>query len=134
MSSKLKDFNPLALSDTDLIIGTRLEDDDVAYPTIHIRIVQRKGSSKGGKHITTVEGIPSEFDHSRLLSAMKKEFNCNGALRREELHEHPDCMCERVSKGIQTVLQLTGDQREKIRDFLLHEEITIPRYITIHGY
>lgn len=82
---------------------------------IHIRIKQRKGN----KHITTIEGLPDDLDLPRILSAMKKRFNCNGNVVKHEMGD---------------VLQLTGDQRDNAEDFLVSEEIANKDNIYIHGY
>ncbi|KAF7731449.1 Eukaryotic translation initiation factor eIF-1 [Apophysomyces ossiformis] len=83
---------------------------------IHLRIQQRNGR----KTVTTFQGLPKEYDHKKLLKAFKKEFACNGNLvDDEELGE---------------VLQLTGDQRLKIAEFLVNEKIAKKTEIKIHGF
>ncbi|OZJ03637.1 hypothetical protein BZG36_03924 [Bifiguratus adelaidae] len=73
------------------------DDDEVATPqnSIHLRIQQRNGK----KTITSVQGIPKEYDLKRLLKAFKKDFACNGTVVDD--------------KELGQVLQLTGDQRLK---------------------
>ncbi|KAK0723775.1 translation initiation factor SUI1, partial [Apiosordaria backusii] len=71
---------------------------------IHIRIQQRNGR----KTLTTVQGIPSKFDHKKILKVIKKEFACNGTIISDtEMGE---------------VIQLQGDQRTKIKEFLTDKE------------
>jgi translation initiation factor 1 len=68
--------------------------------------------------LTTVQGLPSEYDQKKILKALKKvpipffldgangaqDFACNGTVvRSEELGE---------------VLQFQGDQRNKVYEFL----------------
>jgi len=82
---------------------------------IHIRIQQRNGR----KTLTTLQGLPKEYDPKKLLKAFKKEFACNGTLVDDE--------------ELGQVIQLQGDQRLKISAFLTDEGI--PRAsIKLHGF
>ncbi|KZV71850.1 eukaryotic translation initiation factor 1 [Peniophora sp. CONT] len=82
---------------------------------IHIRIQQRNGR----KTLTTLQGLPREYDAKKLLKAFKKEFACNGTLVDDE--------------EMGQVIQLQGDQRTKISTFLTDEGI--PRNtIKLHGF
>ncbi|KAJ3302484.1 Eukaryotic translation initiation factor eIF-1 [Kappamyces sp. JEL0829] len=83
---------------------------------LDIRIQQRNGR----KTITTVQGLPAELDQQRILKAFKKEFACNGNLVDDD------------DNG--TVIQLSGDQREKIKAFLTSEEIATKDKIKVHGF
>jgi translation initiation factor 1 len=67
---------------------------------IHIRIQQRNGR----KTLTTIEGIPSKFDLKKILKVIKKQFACNGTIVNDE-----------KAGG---VIQLQGDQRNAVKDFL----------------
>ncbi|KAK9238296.1 translation initiation factor SUI1 [Lipomyces kononenkoae] len=104
----LKSFDPFA--DTG--------DDDISQPTnyIHIRIQQRNGR----KTLTTVQGLPVEYDQKRILRALKKDFACNGNIvKDEELGE---------------VIQLQGDQRVKVMEFLSTQLNILKKNIKIHGF
>ncbi|KAH9043314.1 eukaryotic translation initiation factor 1 [Lactarius hengduanensis] len=82
---------------------------------IHIRIQQRNGR----KTLTTLQGLPKEYDSKKILKAFKKEFACNGTLVEDE--------------EMGQVIQLQGDQRAKIFTFLT--ENGIPRAsIKLHGF
>ncbi|EIN07430.1 eukaryotic translation initiation factor 1 [Punctularia strigosozonata HHB-11173 SS5] len=82
---------------------------------IHVRIQQRNGR----KTLTTLQGLPKEYDPKKLLKAFKKEFACNGTLVEDE--------------EMGQVIQLQGDQRAKISTFLTEEGI--PRgSIKVHGF
>merc|ERR1712093_344293 len=83
--------------------------------TNHIRIQQRNGR----KTITTLQGVPPEYDPKKLLKAFKKEFACNGSIV-----EH-----EEMGK----VIQLQGDQRQKIMEILVEEGIEKDT-IKTHGF
>ncbi|KAI0780870.1 eukaryotic translation initiation factor 1 [Trametes elegans] len=82
---------------------------------IHIRIQQRNGR----KTLTTLQGLPKEYDLKKLLKAFKKEFACNGTLVDDE------------ESG--QVIQLQGDQRAKISMFLVEEGIP-KSTIKVHGF
>jgi len=82
---------------------------------IHIRIQQRNGR----KTLTTLQGLPKEYDAKKLLKAFKKEFACNGTLVDDE------------DSG--KVIQLQGDQRSKISNLLVEDGI--PKVlIKVHGF
>lgn len=82
---------------------------------VHIRIQQRNGR----KTLTTLQGLPPEYDPKKLLKAFKKDFACNGTLVQDE--------------ELGQVIQLQGDQRTKVS--LLLVEAGIPRAsIKIHGF
>ncbi|KAI0684202.1 translation initiation factor SUI1-domain-containing protein [Cytidiella melzeri] len=70
---------------------------------IHIRVQQQNGR----KTLTTLQGLPKEYDAKKLLKAFKKEFACNGTIVEDE------------EAG--QVYQLQGDQRLKISTFLVEE-------------
>ncbi|KAI0034529.1 translation initiation factor SUI1 [Vararia minispora EC-137] len=82
---------------------------------IHIRIQQRNGR----KTLTTLQGLPKEYDAKKLLKAFKKEFACNGTLVDDQ--------------EMGQVIQLQGDQRTKMANFLTEEGL--PRNtIKLHGF
>jgi len=82
---------------------------------IHIRIQQRNGR----KTLTTLQGLPREYDAKKMLKAFKKEFACNGTLVNDE------------EAG--QVIQLQGDQRAKISALLVEEGIP-QNTIKVHGF
>ncbi|GJE86909.1 translation initiation factor SUI1 [Phanerochaete sordida] len=82
---------------------------------IHIRVQQRNGR----KTLTTLQGLPKEYDAKKLLKAFKKEFACNGTLVDDE------------EAG--QVIQLQGDQRTKILNFLVEEGLP-KNTIKVHGF
>lgn len=83
---------------------------------IHIRIQQRNGR----KTLTTVQGISEEFDLKRIVKTVKKEFACNGTIV-----EHPE---------YGEIIQLQGDQRTKIGDFLKKVGLAREDQIKVHGF
>ncbi|KAI9492564.1 hypothetical protein BDB00DRAFT_873322 [Zychaea mexicana] len=83
---------------------------------IHLRIQQRNGR----KTLTTLQGLPKQYDNKKILKTFKKVFACNGTIvDDDELGE---------------VLQLSGDQRLKIAEFLVKEEIVKKSEIKVHGF
>ncbi|KIK06524.1 hypothetical protein K443DRAFT_129804 [Laccaria amethystina LaAM-08-1] len=82
---------------------------------IHIRIQQRNGR----KTLTTLQGLPKQYDSKKLLKAFKKEFACNGTLVDDE--------------KMGQVIQLQGDQRAKISNFLSENGIE-KSTIKVHGF
>lgn len=83
---------------------------------IHIRMRQRTGRT----FITTIEGLPLEIDLKKMQSALQKEFKCGGFID--------------VDDEEKKILSLNGDQRHKVADFLVREEIADKESIKIHGY
>mmetsp|Transcript_14623 Transcript_14623/g.29111 ORF Transcript_14623/g.29111 Transcript_14623/m.29111 type:complete len:112 (-) Transcript_14623:43-378(-) len=83
---------------------------------VHVRVQQRNGR----KCITTVQGLAEDLDQKRILKAFKKNFSCNGALVRD------DEMGE--------IIQLSGDQRAEVRDFLVDQEICHDQQVIVHGF
>lgn len=83
---------------------------------IHIRIQQRNGR----KTLTTVQGMDkAQYRLKKILKEFKKEFACNGTLVDDE--------------EMGQVIQLQGDQRTKIAQFLLDEGVD-KSIIKIHGF
>ena len=81
--------------------------------------------------MTTVQGIPSKFDHKKILKVIKKTF---GTFERPSVTKSEDKVTDLISacngtiisdtesKGMGEVIQLQGDHRSKIRDFLIDAE------------
>ena len=65
-------------------------------------------------------GLASDLDLKKILKAFKKSFKCNGAILEDET--------------LGKVIQLQGDQRANIRDFLVDQEICSATDIVIHGF
>merc|ERR1712062_923487 len=83
---------------------------------IHVRIQQRNGR----KTLTTVQGLSSEFDLKKIVRVAKKEFACNGTVV-----EHPE---------YGEVVQLQGDQREKICQMLVKCGLVKHDQLKVHGF
>ena len=90
-------------------------DNGIFSRKIHIRVKQRTTRS----YTTYIEGLNERLDLKKLLSVIKKTFNCGG-----NIDVLPD--------GTQ-VIKLTGDQRDKIKQFLIEKSITDADDIILHG-
>jgi translation initiation factor 1 len=81
----------------------------------HIRSQQT-----GRRHITTIQGIDSSLNLYFLLRTIKKRFNCNGSVKEDK-------------ETKEKVLQISGDQRRGIKEFLVGENIVEERNVIVHG-
>eukprot|EP00170_Pyropia_yezoensis_P002338 contig_9809_g2342 len=107
LSAPFTPFDPFADAEGD--------DQVVTKGIVHIRLQQRNGR----KSLTTIQGLNSSLDLAKLTKAFKKEFCCNG--------------CVVDDKELGRVIQLQGDQRNKVTSFLVEEEIAAKKMIKIHG-
>eukprot|EP01121_Diplochlamys_sp_Union-15-3_P007573 TRINITY_DN1937_c0_g1_i1.p1 TRINITY_DN1937_c0_g1~~TRINITY_DN1937_c0_g1_i1.p1 ORF type:complete len:114 (-),score=14.88 TRINITY_DN1937_c0_g1_i1:100-441(-) len=82
---------------------------------VHIRTKQRNTR----KAVTTIENLPPKLNLTKLIKAFKKDFNCNGALK--------------LNTPVGPVIQLTGDQRNRVVNFLSSEGIVKKENIKVHG-
>ncbi|KAH7961047.1 hypothetical protein HPB52_001290 [Rhipicephalus sanguineus] len=96
--------------------ATRGDEQGVQDGLIHVRIQQRNGR----KTLTTVQGISDDYDKKKIVRACKKEFACNGTVV-----EHPE---------YGEVMQLQGDQRNNICQFLTRIGIAKPEQLKVHGF
>ncbi|XP_010482910.1 PREDICTED: protein translation factor SUI1 homolog 1-like [Camelina sativa] len=87
-----------------------------AKENIHIRIQQRNGK----KSLTTVQGLKKEYSYERILKDLKKDFCCNGNVVQ--------------NKELGKIIQLQGDQRKKVSQFLVQAGIAEKDQIKIHGF
>lgn len=81
-----------------------------------MRIQQRNGR----KTLTTLQGLPTEYDAKKILKSFKKAFACNGTIVEDD--------------ELGDILQLSGDQRLKIAEFLVNEKIAKKVDINVHGF
>ncbi|KAF9876497.1 translation initiation factor sui1 [Colletotrichum karsti] len=96
----LKTIDPFA----DAEEGEGINNQKKGQDYIHIRIQQRNGR----KTLTTIQGLPKRFDQKKILKVIKKKFACNGTI------------VEDMDLG--EVIQLQGDQRKNIHDFLIDKQ------------
>lgn len=93
-------------------------DNDSKFKEIHIRVYQRKSR----KYITTIEGMDSDLNFKKIIKCMKKTFSCNGTIKMDPKNERLK------------IIQLAGDQRDDVKDFLLRNELASIEQIKIHGF
>ena len=95
-----------------------LFDDVQSTSKIHIRVQQM-----GKKWITTIEGLDNDLDLKRISRAMKKTLHCSVNITTNQDEE--------------AVIQLQGDQREFIKDWLVANEVLTKQEgedrLVIHG-
>jgi translation initiation factor 1 len=103
----------------DFDLGTSFSNHILNKPKLHVRIQKRNGK----KCITTAQGFEEDLDVKRICKAMRKQFNCNGNVIQDEENGE--------------VLQLQGDQRDNVRQWLIDNEVfnknEVDR-IVIHGF
>lgn len=92
------------------------KDEELNNSKVHLRSQQRNGR----KSITIVQGLDDELDEKRILKYFKKTFQCNG------------CISEDDEYG--KIIQLSGDQKENVKQFLIDQEIYNEENIVVHGY
>ena len=83
---------------------------------VHIRVQQRNGR----KNITTVQGLATDLNLKKILRYWRKEFSCNGTIIKD-----PE---------MGKVIQMSGDQRKNVEEFLVDEKICDKEQIKTHGF
>lgn len=92
-----------------------MQEEGKDHSKIHVRVQQRNGR----KCITTIQGLADDLDAKKITRALKKTFQCNGTVNMDsELGE---------------IIQLSGDQRKNVREFLVDQEVCHEDQIVIHG-
>lgn len=77
------------------------------------------GKRNGKKCITNIIGMADDLDLKKILSYLKKTYNCNGSIVKDETHGE--------------VISLTGDQKENVYNFLVEEKIYKKEDIIVKG-
>lgn len=72
------------------------------------------------KQTIILQGINESYDLKKLIKAVKKEFHCNGTI--VEHSEYGE------------VLQLQGDQRKNVKQFLSDIGLAAPEQLKVHGF
>ena len=81
---------------------------------VHIRKIQRNGK----KCVTIVEGLENDLDIKKITKALKKIYKCNGTVVIDDKN--------------QEIIQLSGDQINNVKDFLIQEQINDVQDIILH--
>mmetsp|Transcript_13516 Transcript_13516/g.20392 ORF Transcript_13516/g.20392 Transcript_13516/m.20392 type:complete len:106 (-) Transcript_13516:225-542(-) len=105
----------MATSDEILWQQTDFPDEEENQTRVHIRVQQRNGR----KCVTTVQGLADDLDLKKILKYVKKMFNTNGTVVKDEMGD---------------VIQLQGDQRKAISRFLTEFKIVPKNRIIEHGF
>ncbi|GBF89314.1 translation factor [Raphidocelis subcapitata] len=116
MSADIVELAPAGAFDAFADAATQEEDTTAGADYVHIRVQQRNGK----KSLTTVQGLKKSYDYKKVLKALKKEFCCNGTVV-----EDPE---------LGQVIQLQGDQRKNVHQFLTQEGLVKKDLIKIHGF
>lgn len=89
--------------------------EDLAFThnvNIHIRIKQRNGK----KVITVIENLDKlQLDLKKIAQQLRKQFHCASVVKNN-------------------VIELQGDHRVGIKQFIIDENIVDSKYIMLHGY
>jgi len=83
---------------------------------VHIRTKQRSGK----KSTTIIEGLAEDLDLPKILKALKKTLNTNGSVLEDE--------------EFGGIINIQGDQRTAVAQFLCKYHICEPDEIKIHGF
>jgi len=83
---------------------------------VHLRIQQRNGR----KCLTIVQGLADDLDMKKILKALKKTYSTNGTVLVDKEHGE--------------IIQLQGDQRKNVYEFLTKCNICSKEEIKTHGF
>jgi translation initiation factor 1 len=83
---------------------------------VHIRIQQRNGR----KSLTTVAGLAIDLDLKKILKALKKTYSTNGTILTDEDDAE--------------IIQVQGDQRKNVYEFLTKCNIIGKNEVKVHGF
>lgn len=98
----------LTASQTSIYVSNVRPHHDTPHLSFAILLIFPFSERNGRKTLTTIEGIPSKFDLKKILKVIKKKFACNGTIVNDE------------KAG--DVIQLQGDQRIAIKEFLVDKD------------
>jgi translation initiation factor SUI1 len=82
---------------------------------VHITVQQRNSR----KYITNVADIPEIYDLPKILKYIKRINKCGGSIVKDNDSE---------------VIQVTGDQRQNIKNFFIDYNVMEQDQIIIHGF
>ena len=68
----------------------------------------------------TVSGLDDDLDLKKISKFLKKKLNCNGAVVND--------------KEFGDVIQLQGDHRDDVKDFLITMKVCQDTQIIMHGF
>jgi translation initiation factor 1 len=86
---------------------------------IHLRFTKT-----GPRAVTVIQGLDEDLDQHRIAKAMKKKFNCATTVQKD--------------KDGSEIIQLQGDQRIAIRQWLVRKQILTQKEsderLVLHGF
>jgi len=92
---------------------------DVQRSKIHVRF-----QKVGPRSLTLIEGLDEDLDQKRISKAMARAFNCAASIQTTKLGAD--------------VIQLQGDQRTQVKEWLLENEILTAKdaedRLVLHGF
>jgi len=103
------------INNIDFEYGVETADNMRLLDTVHIRMQQRNGK----KVITIIQGLDAKIPRKDLIKKFKTMYACGGHIAQDE--------------AFGEVIQLTGDQRLKVRDYLIANDMVEEHNIEIHG-
>mmetsp|Transcript_37691 Transcript_37691/g.69549 ORF Transcript_37691/g.69549 Transcript_37691/m.69549 type:complete len:110 (-) Transcript_37691:242-571(-) len=92
------------------------EDNTAPSSVVHIRNQQRNGR----KSLTTISGLADDLDLKKILKYIRKMYQTNGTVKNDK--EHGD------------VIQVQGDLRKEIAQFLTEYKVCDKDEIKLHGF
>jgi translation initiation factor 1 len=93
------------------------EDNDDLLDNDKVTIFVKKRNNRQSD--TTISGWAKDLDLNKIISHMRKHFNCSGSITNDP--EFGEVIC------------LTGDQKENVFNFLVDEQIYKKEKIIIKG-
>lgn len=103
------------INNIDFEDGAETADNLRLLDSVHIRIQQRTGK----KVITIIQGLDAKVPRKELIKKFKTMYACGGHIAHDE--------------EFGEVIQLTGDQRFKVRDYLIDTGLVESDKVEIHG-
>ena len=103
------------INNIDFEYGVETADNMKLLDVVHIRIQQRTGK----KVVTIIQGLDSKIPRKDLIKKFKTMYACGGHIAEDE--------------EFGEVIQLTGDQRFKVRDYLVDNGLVEDDKVEIHG-
>jgi translation initiation factor 1 len=95
--------------------GAETADNLKLLDSVHIRIQQRTGK----KVITIIQGLDAKIPRKDLIKKFKTMYACGGHISYDE--------------EFGEVIQLTGDQRFNVRDYLIDNSLVEADKVELHG-
>lgn len=119
LNSSSHQFNSELFDNFDLLAKSNKSEIDTQKSKIHVRF-----QKTGPRSITLVEGLDDDLDMVRISRAWKKSFKCSASIHKDD--------------DGNDVVQLQGDHRTNVRDWLLKEQILTVNQakerLILHGF